>query len=30
MAYKWKQTIFKPEDFDGVGHYLESTTFTKC
>ena len=22
MKYEWKQTIFKPEDFDGAGQYI--------
>lgn len=22
MQYEWKQTIFKPEDFDGAGQYV--------
>ncbi len=29
MKYEWKQTIFKPEDFDGAGHYIIRETSNK-
>lgn len=29
MSYTWKQTIFKPEDFDGAGQYIVRETPNK-
>lgn len=29
MKYEWKQTIFKPEDFDGAGQYIIRESINK-